>query len=78
MVSVSYVMQDNSVILRQIRYDLRGYGLSDKPVTSDAYETHRLAEDWAAVVGGFNVTKPIVIGWYVYVVWSISTSMSES
>ena len=48
---------------RQIRYDTRGHGRSDKP-TDDVYWTsNRLAEDFDAVMQKHKAVRPFVAGW---------------
>ena len=42
-----------------MRYDLRGCGRSAKPNTPHYYLSKKFAEDFAAVVAEFNVTKPV-------------------
>lgn len=42
---------------------MRGHGRSGKPDALEAYSSERYAEDFAAVLGAFNVTSPILVGW---------------
>ncbi|KAF8589026.1 alpha/beta-hydrolase [Ramaria rubella] len=46
-----------------VAYDLRGHGRSGKPDVPEAYSQDRNAEDFMAVVNGFNLRKPILAGW---------------
>ncbi|KAL0948311.1 hypothetical protein HGRIS_010903 [Hohenbuehelia grisea] len=46
-----------------IRYDVRGHGRSGMPTAEDAWESKRLCEDFDAVVQGFKLHKPFVLGW---------------
>ncbi|KAL0961111.1 hypothetical protein HGRIS_006088 [Hohenbuehelia grisea] len=46
-----------------VRYDMRGHGRSGKPATPDAHVSVRYADDFSAVLKGFNLKKPIFIGW---------------
>ncbi|KAJ7280168.1 Alpha/Beta hydrolase protein [Mycena rebaudengoi] len=46
-----------------VRFDLRGHGRSGRPVDEESWESKRLAEDFAAVVDGFKLNKPFVLGW---------------
>ncbi|WP_226506054.1 alpha/beta hydrolase [Pseudomonas sp. MWU16-30317] len=49
---------------RMITYDLRGHGLSGKPVNAQAYaEGHRWADDLAVVMQAAKVTRPMLVGW---------------
>ncbi|EPQ52654.1 alpha/beta-hydrolase [Gloeophyllum trabeum ATCC 11539] len=49
----------------QIRFDLRGHGLSETPdVESESpFDNDKQGSDVAAVLEGFSVTKPIFVGW---------------
>jgi pimeloyl-ACP methyl ester carboxylesterase len=49
--------------LIKVRFDLRGHGRSGRPVDEESWESKRLAEDFAAVVDGFKLNKPFVLGW---------------
>ncbi|KDQ09600.1 hypothetical protein BOTBODRAFT_137566 [Botryobasidium botryosum FD-172 SS1] len=51
----------NSLYL--VRYDMRGFGQSDKPLDQSAYESARFAEDFDAVVQKFNLNKPVAAAW---------------
>lgn len=44
---------------------MRGHGRSGKPADETAWESKRLADDFDAVVEGFKLVKPFVVGWYV-------------
>ncbi|EED80710.1 predicted protein [Postia placenta Mad-698-R] len=46
-----------------IRYDMRGHGRSGMPATADAYVSSLFADDFAAVIGAFNVKSVIHLGW---------------
>ncbi|KAJ7264236.1 alpha/beta-hydrolase [Mycena rebaudengoi] len=46
-----------------VRYDMRGHGRSAKPERPEDYESIRYAEDFQAVIDGFNLNKPILAGW---------------
>ncbi|KAG7440100.1 alpha/beta-hydrolase [Guyanagaster necrorhizus] len=46
-----------------VRYDTRGHGRSGMPTSPSAWESKRLAEDFDAVVEGFSLSKPFVLGW---------------
>ncbi|KAL4246302.1 AB hydrolase superfamily protein [Abortiporus biennis] len=46
-----------------VSLDLRGHGQSGKPTESKYYETKRFADDFDAIVQGFNLVKPFVFGW---------------
>ncbi|KAK0200292.1 Alpha/Beta hydrolase protein [Desarmillaria ectypa] len=46
-----------------VRYDTRGHGRSGMPTSPAAWESKRLAEDFDAVVEGFNLRRPFVLGW---------------
>lgn len=49
---------------RMITYDLRGHGLSGKPVNAQAYaEGRRWADDLAVVMQAAKVTRPMLVGW---------------
>lgn len=49
---------------RMITYDLRGHGLSGKPVNAQAYaEGYRWADDLAVVMQAAKVTRPMLVGW---------------
>jgi len=49
---------------RLITFDMRGHGLSDKPVEPEAYrEGRRWADDLAAVITGSGAHKPVLVGW---------------
>ena len=47
-----------------VRFDLRGNGASDKPSDPAAYqESKRWADDVAAIISAFELSKPIVCAW---------------
>lgn len=49
---------------RLITYDLRGHGLSGKPVEAAAYtDGRRWADDLAAVIKATGARDPVVVGW---------------
>lgn len=49
---------------RLITYDLRGHGLSGKPVGAAAYtDGRRWADDLAAVIKATGARDPVVVGW---------------
>lgn len=49
---------------RLITYDLRGHGLSGKPVDAAAYTVgRRWADDLAAVITATGAQNPVVVGW---------------
>jgi pimeloyl-ACP methyl ester carboxylesterase len=49
---------------RLITYDLRGHGLSGKPVAAEAYtDGRRWADDLAAVMAASGARDPVLVGW---------------
>jgi pimeloyl-ACP methyl ester carboxylesterase len=49
---------------RLVALDLRGHGMSDKPVGDDAYRTGRLwADDVKAVIDSLGLVRPVLVGW---------------
>lgn len=50
----------------KVRYDARGHGRSGKPEDEKAWESKHLAEDFDAVVNGFNLYRPYLVGAYVF------------
>lgn len=49
---------------RLITFDLRGHGLSAKPVEATAYsDGRRWADDLAAVIDATHAKKPVLVGW---------------
>lgn len=49
---------------RMVAYDLRGHGLSDKPLAREHYRQDRLwADDLAAVIDAFGLTRPTLVAW---------------
>lgn len=49
--------------IEQVRYDIRGHGRSDQPITADAYTSKCMAEDFKAVCEAFSLTRPFLAGW---------------
>lgn len=64
---LSWDKQVNSPELQRFRlitFDMRGHGLSDKPVELDAYrEGRRWADDLAAVIRDSGAHEPVLVGW---------------
>lgn len=60
-------MQTQSHLAEQFRIvavDLRGHGMSDKPLDPDAYTDGRLwADDIAAVMSGLRLKRPVFVAW---------------
>lgn len=50
-------------VVIKVRYDMRGFGQSDKPLDPSFYQSDRFAEDFDAVVEAFNLHKPFAAGW---------------
>lgn len=49
---------------RLITYDLRGHGLSAKPVEAESYtDGRRWGEDLAAVIDSIDADRPVLVGW---------------
>ena len=49
---------------RLITYDMRGHGLSSKPVVATAYsDGKRWAEDLDAVIAASKASRPVLVGW---------------
>lgn len=49
---------------RLVCMDLRGHGLSDKPLDPTAYQSGaHWADDIAAVIAALRLTRPILVGW---------------
>lgn len=46
---------------------MRGHGRSGKPGNSEAFASQRYAEDFAAVMKVFNLHRPVVLGWLVFI-----------
>ena len=47
-----------------VAIDLRGHGASGKPWTPEQYQdTHLWADDVAATLQAFNLSKPVIVGW---------------
>jgi pimeloyl-ACP methyl ester carboxylesterase len=58
------VYSDHTCLLfGQVRYDLRAFGRSGKPATSESFTPQRYAEDFAAVCKPLKIIKPIYVGW---------------
>ena len=59
--------QVNSAELQRYRiitYDLRGHGLSGKPVGAEAYRNGRhWADDLATVIASSHANRPVLVGW---------------
>jgi hypothetical protein len=63
LVSTTHRTGKRPIMTLQIRYDLRGYGRSDKPTALDAFTPQRIAEDFLAVCEAFGVKSAIYAGW---------------
>lgn len=49
---------------RKVRFDLRGHGDSDKPVSPGSYaDMGRWADDIAAVIEAAKLRRPVLVGW---------------
>ena len=49
---------------RIVAMDLRGHGMSDRPLGADRYHDARLwADDVAAVIGQLDLDRPTLVGW---------------
>ena len=49
---------------RVVALDLRGHGMSDRPLDADQYQDARLwAADIAAVIDQLNLERPTLVGW---------------
>jgi non-heme chloroperoxidase len=47
-----------------VTFDLRGHGMSEKPLDAAEYvDAERWAEDLAAVIDGTGVRRPVVVAW---------------
>ena len=47
-----------------VAIDLRGHGASGKPWTAEQYQDTQLwADDVAATLQAFNLSKPVIVGW---------------
>jgi len=57
--------QDKKLLehLHLVRYELRGHSRSDYPMSQDMYTQEKYAEDFMAVVEGFDLIKPFVCAW---------------
>ena len=51
--------------LYMVRYELRGHGRSDHPLSADAYTSCKYAEDFMTVCRTFDIVKPFVCAWFV-------------
>jgi pimeloyl-ACP methyl ester carboxylesterase len=51
------------LIIHQVRFDMRGHGRSDKPVSENSYEPQRYVDDFEAVSQAFGLHKPFYAGW---------------
>jgi len=49
----------------QVRYDVRGHGRSGKPPSIEGHASSLYADDFEAVIRGFKLKKPVVVGWSV-------------
>jgi non-heme chloroperoxidase len=50
--------------LRVVALDLRGHGMSDRPLDAGRYQAARLwAADVAAVIGQLDLDRPTLVGW---------------
>ena len=59
-------MANVSLDFRQVRYDVRGQGISDQPLNNASYVSKPHAQDFKAVIDYFGIGKsrPILAGWY--------------
>ena len=49
---------------RMITFDMRGHGLSDKPLDTFCYVDERFwADDLAAIIDQTNLTRPVLVAW---------------
>lgn len=49
---------------RMVAIDLRGHGMSDKPVGNEHYRTSKLwADDVQATITQLNLDRPVLVGW---------------
>lgn len=49
---------------RMVTFDLRGHGMSGKPVYANSYIDDKIwADDVAAVIKSFNLKRPVLVGW---------------
>ncbi len=49
---------------RMVTYDIRGHGVSDKPMTPEYYkEGKRWADEVQAVIDQMGLRKPVLVGW---------------
>ncbi|WP_437665322.1 alpha/beta fold hydrolase [Sorangium sp. So ce1182] len=64
---LSWAPQITSGLAQQFRlvtYDLRGHGVSDKPLEAAFYqEDRRWGDELAAVIEGTGLKRPVVVGW---------------
>ena len=65
--TLSFKRQIESDLARDFRivaYDLRGHGLSDKPLDPACYQQgKRWADEVQAVIDGKRLRKPVLVGW---------------
>lgn len=49
---------------RMVAYDIRGHGMSDKPIGDQFYKPGQVwADEMKAVMDALNLTRPVVVGW---------------
>jgi len=49
---------------RMVTYDMRGHGMSDKPVGDQYYKTGKAwADEVAAVIQATGIVRPVLVGW---------------
>ena len=65
--SCGYQNRQASPSSQQVRYDVRGQGISGQPLTNTSYLSQGFADDFKAVIDHFDIGKkrPILAGWYV-------------
>jgi non-heme chloroperoxidase len=50
--------------LRMVTFDLRGHGMSDKPVEPERYAADKIwGDDIAAVIDAAGLKRPVLVGW---------------
>lgn len=52
--------------LHMVRYELRGHGRSDSPLSAEAYSSQKYAVDFMAVCKAFGIVNPFVCAWCVF------------
>ena len=64
---------------RVVAPDLRGYNLSDRPASTDAYQASRLAWDVAELIKGLGESRAHVVGhdWGGVIAWHLATRHPE-